>query len=225
MGERPGERREPGQETVFAIVYHLSATARAALSALAAAAALFLLCFELTPAAGLLCFQLGRGAVFERLIVVHQVKAQAVNAVSGVDGGFDLGLAALEGVEEGDGDGGIVLSDAEAHLVKGVACGRVAVLGEVPDAFRFITGAVSDRVETEESPDLSVTVEAVVGTQGGEVGGGVHLAQAGDGDEVAGGRLRKERYETSTTVLDEGFGGGVLVEEALELLGEGGRDL
>ena len=221
MWERLGERREPGQETVFVMTYPQSAAS----AALAAAATTAFLGLEVAPAASLLSQQLGCRAVLERLVVLDEVEAQTVDTVGGVDGGFDLGLAAIEGVEEGDGDGSIVLGDAETHLVESIAGGRVAVLGEVADAFGFVPGAVGNRVETEESPDLSSAVEAMRGAQAGEVGGGVHLAQAGDGDEVAGWGLREKWCEAATALVDEGFSGGVLAEEALELLGEGCRDL
>jgi hypothetical protein len=221
MWERPGERREPGQETVFVMTYPHSA----AFAAFAAAATTAFLGLEVTPAASLLSHQLGCRAVLERLIVLDEVEAQTVDAVGGVDGGFDLGFAAIEGVEEGDGDGGIVLGDAETHLVESIAGGGVAVLGEVADAFGFVTGAIGNRVEAEESPDLGSAVETMVRAQAGEVGGGVHFAQARDGDEVAGWGVREKRYEAAPALVDEGFGGGVLAEEALELLGEGSRDL
>jgi hypothetical protein len=182
MRERPGERREPGQETVFVITYPQSA----AFAALAAAAATASLGLEVAPASSLLSQQLGCRAVVERLVVLDEVEAQTVDAVGGVDGGFDLGLAAVEGVEEGDGDEGIVLGDAETHLVERIAGGRVAVLGEVPDSFGLVSRAIGNRVAAEESPDLGSAVEAVMGAQAGEVGGGVHLAQARNGDEVPG---------------------------------------
>jgi hypothetical protein len=221
MRERPGERREPGQETVFVITDHPSAT----FAAHAAAATLAFLGLEVAPTASLLSQQLGCSTVLERLVVLDEVEAQTVDAVGGVDGGFDLGFAAIEGVEEGDGDGGIVLGNAETHLVESIAGGRVAVLGEVADAFGLVSRAVGDRVEAEESPDLGSAVEAVRRAQAGEVGGGVHLAQARDGDEVAGWGLREKWYEAATALVDEVFSGGVLAEEALELLGEGCRDL
>jgi hypothetical protein len=65
----------------------------------------------------------------------------------------------------------------------------------------------------------------MMGAQAGEIGGGVHLAQAGDGDEVAGWGLREKRYEAAPALVDEGFSGDVLAEEALELMGERCRDL
>jgi hypothetical protein len=159
MRERLGERREPGQETVFVMTYPQSA----AFAALAAAATTAFLGLEVAPAASLLSHQLGCRAALKRLVVLDEVEAQTVDAVGGVDGGFDpstssgqaLGLAAIEGVEEGDGDGGIVLGDAETHLVESIAGGRVAVLGEVADSFGFVAGAIGNRIEAEESPDRS----------------------------------------------------------------------
>ena len=72
---------------------------------------------------------------------------------------------------------------------------------------------------------LGSTVKTVVGAHTGEIGGGVHITQAGDGDEMTGGRVWDERDEAATAILDEGFGGDVLAEETLELLGERGRDV
>jgi len=106
-----------------------SAAAGAAFTPLATAAASFLLGLELSPASGLLRLQLGGGAVLEGLVVFHQVEANAVDAVGSVDGGLDFGLTPVEGVEEGDGDGGVVEGSAVAHLEESVTEGGVAVLG------------------------------------------------------------------------------------------------
>ena len=86
-------------------------------------------------------------------------------------------------------------------------------------------GAVGDGVETEKGPDLGSAVEAAVRAHAGEVGSSVHMAQAGDSREVAGRSLRDERDETPTAFLDESFGGGVLEEKALDLLGKRGGDV
>jgi len=149
--------------------------------AFAATAAPFLFGLELSPAACLLCFQLGSGLILEGFVVFHQVEADAVDAVGGVDGGFDLALAAVEGVEEGDGDGGVVLGSAIAHLIEGIAEGRVAAFGEMAHPFGAVAGAVGDGVVAGEGPDLSGTVEAVDGAHSGEVGSSVHFTEAGDG--------------------------------------------
>ena len=78
--------------------------------------------------------------------------AQAYEAVGGVDGGFHLALAAFEGVEEGEGDGGIVEGDAVAHLEEDVAEGGIAVFGEAADALRAVAGTIGDGVVAGEGP-------------------------------------------------------------------------
>jgi len=138
-----------------------------------------------------------------------------------VDGGFDLTFAPVEGIEEGDGDRGVVLGGAVAHLIEGVTEGGVAVFGEVADAFGAVAGAVGDGVVSGEGPDLGGAVEAVDGADAGEVSGSVPFAQAGDGRDVAGGGVREEGDQASAAIFDEGFCGQVLVKEALELVGEG----
>jgi len=65
----------------------------------------------------------------------------------------------------------------------------------------------------------------VDGAEGGEVSGGVHFSQAGDGGDVAGRGVWEEREEAGSALFDECFCGDVLVEEALELLGERGGDV
>jgi hypothetical protein len=168
---------------------------------------------------------LGSRAVLERLVMLHEVEADAVDAMGSVDGSLDFALAAVESIEEGEGDGGIVLSHAVAHAVEGVTEGRVASLGEVADSFRSVAGAVRDGVVACEGPDLGGAVEAMDGADACEVGGSVHVTEAWDGGEVAGRGLRDERDEAATAILDEGFGGDVLLEEAMELLGQGSGDV
>jgi hypothetical protein len=46
----------------------------------------FFLGLELTPAASLFCFHLRSGEILEGFVVVHQVEADAVDAMGGVDG-------------------------------------------------------------------------------------------------------------------------------------------
>ena len=104
-----------------------SAAARAAFAALAAATAPFLLGLELPPPACFFRLQVRCGLILKGFVVLHQVEADAVDPVGGVDGGFDFGLTAVEGVEEGDGDGRVVEGGAVAHLVERVAESGIAV--------------------------------------------------------------------------------------------------
>jgi hypothetical protein len=127
-------------------------------------AATSLLSLEEMSAAGLFLLELGSGLVFKRLVAFHEVEADAVETMGGVEGGFDLAQVVVKGVEEGRGEGGIVLGDAEGHLVKRIAENGVAMLGEV-------AGAVGERVETDKGPDLRSAQEAMDGAETGAVGG------------------------------------------------------
>ena len=69
------------------------ASPRRSAAALAAAAATLLLSSELSPPPGALG-ALGRGGlVNERLVLLHQVEADAIDAMGGVDGGLDFTFA------------------------------------------------------------------------------------------------------------------------------------
>jgi hypothetical protein len=137
-----GERREPGPATVFVSHRRLpeSAAAGTALTALAATAALSLLGLARAPcghrvskgapATSLLPLQLGSGLILEGLVLLHQMETDAIEAVSGVAvaGSLNLAFAALKGVEKSKTDGRVVLGDAKAHLIEGVAESGVAEL-------------------------------------------------------------------------------------------------
>jgi len=159
----------------------------ATFAAFTAAAAFLLLGLERSPAASLFSLQLGSGLAVEGLVVLDQVEADTIDPVGGVDGGLDFGLAAVVSVEEGDGDRGIVLGSAVAHLVERVAESGITALREMTDALRPVAGAVGDGIEASESPDFGGATEAVGRTDTGQVGGSVHIAQTGDGGKMAGG--------------------------------------
>jgi len=67
----------------------------AALAALAAAAATLLFGAELPPAPGALGALSRGGLVDERLVLLHQVEADAIDAMGSVDGGLDFTFAAV----------------------------------------------------------------------------------------------------------------------------------
>jgi len=228
MTGESGERGEPGSGIGFTSGDpHGSATSfpRAAATPGTAVGAVFLGLAEQGPAALHFCPFLGGGAVLEGLIALDEVEADAIDAVSSMNGGFHLGLAAVEGVEEGEGDRGVVLSDAVAHLIEAVAELGVAVLGKVADALWAVAGAVGEGVEASEGPDLGIALETIGAADACQVGGGVHVTEAGDGGQVAGWGVRQQGHQSASALLDEGFGVEILAEETLELIGQWGRDL
>jgi len=157
----------------------------AALATLAAAAASLLGGLEELPTALSLRIQLRGGLVLKRFVIVKQVEADTIDAMSGVDGGLDLGLTAANSIEKGEADRRIVQSGAIAHLVQGVAEGRVAVLGDVTDAIWRVAGTIGDGIPTGQGPDLSIAMEPPGSTNASQVASGIVHGQAGDGRDVA----------------------------------------
>jgi hypothetical protein len=119
----------------------------------------------------------------EEFIVLHQVKADAIDAMGGVDDGLDLRLASLEGIEKGERNGSIVLGGAIAHLVESLPKGRVAAFGDLAHAVRMIARTVGDGVKAGKGPDPSASsgqalggaVKTVGGTETSQVSGCVHI--------------------------------------------------
>ena len=63
------------------------------------------------------------------------------------------------------------------------------------------------------------------GADDGQIAGGIVVAQAGRGGDVARRGERDQQFQATVTVLDEGLGIGILSKETLDLLGEGGTDV
>jgi hypothetical protein len=89
----------------------------AALASLAAAAAALLGGLEELPAAFSLGIQLRGGLVVKRFVILEQVEADAIDAMSGVDSGLNLGLTPVNGIEKSETDGRIVQGGAVAYLI------------------------------------------------------------------------------------------------------------
>ena len=153
----------------------------ATFAARAARLATFLESLELSPAADAFCIQAVSGMADKGLIMLHEMKADAIDPVSSVDGGFDLGFAPVKGIEKSEGEGSIVLGDAVAHHIKRIAEGRITVFGKMTDTFRAVTGAILKGVKPGKSPHLTGVQEARHTAETGEVAGSIIDAQAGDG--------------------------------------------
>jgi len=170
----------------------------------------------------LFSIQLGSRVVVERLVIVDEVETEPVDAVCGVNGGLDLGPGTVVGIEKGERKGRIVQCGAIAHLIEGVASGRVAALGDVTDTVGIVAGAIGDGVKADERPDLSSAMEASGGTNEGQVASGVVGAQTWDVGDVAGRGKREQRFDTTVGILDQGFCVSVLGKETLNLCGQRG---
>jgi hypothetical protein len=119
-----------------------------------------------------------------------------------VNGGLDLGFTTIKSIEKGDANGGIVLGGAKAHLVKSVAEGGIAVLGEMTNTVRVVARTIGDGVVTSKSPNLGRAIETIGRTETGIIGRSIHIAQARDSRDMASGCVWDKRDEAATTFLN-----------------------
>lgn len=177
--------------------------------------------FEEFPAASHFSFELRGGAVLKRFIVEHQVEANAVDTVGGVDGGFDFRETPIKGLQEGEGERSVMKGGAKAHLKKRIPERGVTVFGNMADPVGAVTGTILNRVIADEGPDLGGAAEALDRANAGHITSGIILTQAGDRDDVAGRSLGDQRDQVTAAFLNQSFSVDILLKEAMELLGQG----
>ena len=124
----------------------------------------------------------------ERFVVFEEVNKDPVDLVSGVDGGLDLALAALDGVEKGVAKVSAVEGELIAQEIESVAEEGIALLGHcaVDD---HISADVDGGIHPGLGPDLIGKEEIVDAADSGEI----------TGDEIGtGARNRHEMTSTSS---------------------------
>jgi len=160
----------------------------------------------------------------EGFVVLEEVDEDAVDLVGGVDGGLDLGLAALNGVEEGGAEVGAVEGELVAEEVEGIAEEGVALFGHLAGD-DDIAGDIGGGVHAGLGPNLVGEEDVVERADAGEVTGNEVGAGAWDGEQMAGGGVREQHGQVVEALLLLFGEEAVVCELALEDVGEGGGDV
>lgn len=117
-------------------------------------------------------------------VVLEEVNKDPVDLVGGVNGGLDLALAALDGVEEGVAKVGAVESQVIAQEVERVAEEGIALLGHLA-VDDNVTTDVDGRMHPGLGPDLIGEENVVDVADTGEVAGNEVRAGTWDGQEMS----------------------------------------